>query len=209
MSFKKLAEGGFNRTFLVSMRDGLELIARIPYLTTEPRKLLIASEVATMDYLRSHGLPIPKIHGYSATPNNPAGTEYIFMEVTAGTNLGDIWYQLGENARATIVRGLVELESQLLSIKFPASGSIYYCRDLDEASDRVNFDSGSFSNNGPFCIGPDTTLALWYGNRLSLDVYRGPCKFYCPGKPQERLKTECYSPKSWANAAQIETPRMS
>jgi hypothetical protein len=49
--FRKLAEGSFNRTFLVSMQDGFEMIARIPYLTTEPRHLLVASEVATMDYL--------------------------------------------------------------------------------------------------------------------------------------------------------------
>lgn len=117
VSFKKLAEGGFNRTFLVSMQDGLEMIARIPYLTTEPRQLLVASEVATMDYLRSRGVPILTIFGYSATANNPAGTEYIFMEVTAGTNLGNIWYQLGEAARTTVVRRLVELESQLLSLK--------------------------------------------------------------------------------------------
>lgn len=73
--FKKLAEGGFNRTFLISMQDGFEMIARIPYLTTEPRNLLVASEVATMDYLRSHGVPIPKIYGYSSTSQNPAGTE--------------------------------------------------------------------------------------------------------------------------------------
>lgn len=70
------------------MQDGFEMIARIPYLTTEPRNLLVASEVATMDYLRSHGVPIPKIYGYSSTSHNPAGTEYVFMEVNPGTNLG-------------------------------------------------------------------------------------------------------------------------
>ena len=88
--FRKLAEGGFNRAFLVSMHDGFEMIARIPYVTTKPRNLLVASEVATMDYLRSCGIPIPKVFDYSATSKNAAGTEYIFMEVNAGTNLGDI-----------------------------------------------------------------------------------------------------------------------
>lgn len=174
--FKKLAEGGFNRTFLISMQDGFEMIARIPYLTTEPRNLLVASEVATIDYLRSHGIPIPEVYGYSSTSQNPAGTEYIFMEVNPGTNLGDIWYELGETARKTIVRRLVELEARLFSLKFPASGSIYYSRDLDASSDKVGIDAGTSSSNGSFCIGPDTTLALWFGNRLSLDTFRGPCE---------------------------------
>lgn len=161
------------------MHDGFEMIARIPYLTTEPRNLLVASEVATMDYLRSCGIPIPKVFGYSAKSENPAGTEYIFMEVSAGTNLGDIWFELGETARTTVVRRLVEMESRLFSLKFPASGSIFYSRDLEASSDRVEIDAGSSSSNGQFCIGPDTTLTLWFGNRLSLDVSRGPCEYHC------------------------------
>ena len=161
------------------MHDGFEMIARIPYQTTEPKHLLVASEVATMDYLRSHGIPIPKVYGYSATSDNAAGTEYIFMEVNAGTNLGDIWFELGETARTTIVRRLVALEAILFSLRLPASGSIYYSRDLDASSDKVEINAGSSSSNGPFCVGPDTTLALWFGNRLSLDVYRGPCKCRC------------------------------
>ncbi|KAL1982078.1 hypothetical protein VTN96DRAFT_1791 [Rasamsonia emersonii] len=32
--FEKLAEGGFNRTFLVTMRDGFQFVARIPYPVT-------------------------------------------------------------------------------------------------------------------------------------------------------------------------------
>lgn len=176
--FKKLAEGGFSRTFLVSMHDGFEMIARIPYVTTEPRHFLVASEVATMDYLRSCGIPIPKVFGYSATSENAAGTEYIFMEVNAGMNLGDVWFELGETARTTVVRRLVELESRFLLLEFPASGSIYYSRDLEASSDRVEIDAGSSSSNGQFCIGPDTTLALWFGNRLSLDVFRGPCEYH-------------------------------
>jgi hypothetical protein len=48
VKFEKLAEGGFNRTFLLSMRDGFQMVARIPYPMTEPKHLLVASEVATM-----------------------------------------------------------------------------------------------------------------------------------------------------------------
>jgi aminoglycoside phosphotransferase (APT) family kinase protein len=88
--FVKLAEGGFNRCFLVTMRNGIKVVARIPYPVTEPKSLVIASEVATMDFLRSHGIPVPRIFGYSTTESNSAGTESIFMEFVRGTNLGDI-----------------------------------------------------------------------------------------------------------------------
>ncbi len=33
----KLAEGGFNRTFLITMRDGFQMVARIPYPATVPK----------------------------------------------------------------------------------------------------------------------------------------------------------------------------
>ncbi|KAH1514029.1 hypothetical protein KXX29_001403 [Aspergillus fumigatus] len=43
-SFEKLAEGGFNRSFKITMRDGFQFVARIPYPVTEPKSLLVASE---------------------------------------------------------------------------------------------------------------------------------------------------------------------
>lgn len=64
-----------------------------------------------MDFLRSSGIPIPKIYDYSTTADNAAGTEYIFMEVVRGTPLGDIWFTMPEKARIAIVTKLVELES--------------------------------------------------------------------------------------------------
>ena len=173
-AFEKLAEGGFNRTFLVSMRDGYKLVVRIPYTSTEPRQLLVASEAATLDYLRSNGLPVPKMFGYSATADNPAGTEYMFIEFIHGTNLGDIWFDLPENARIKVVKNLVKLESSLFNLKFPASGSLYYKKDLD-LSTQVAVPP-MFSSASEYCIGPDTSLHLWYGKRLGLQCFRGPCE---------------------------------
>ena len=84
VDLKKLTKDGFNRTFLITMRDGFQMVARIPYPVTIPKYFAIASEVATMDLLRSSGLPIPKVYGYSPVLGNAAGTECIFMEATYG-----------------------------------------------------------------------------------------------------------------------------
>lgn len=175
IGFEKLAEGGFNRSFLITMRDGFQFVARIPYPVTEPKFLVVASEVATMDFMRAHGIPVPKVFGYSADADNSAGTEYIFMELVQGKNLGDVWYTLSEQERKTMVTELVQLEARLFGLRFPASGSLYYYDDLRDRDSRIVTLSPDSTHR--FCIGPDTSLRLWYGKRLNLSVERGPCKY--------------------------------
>src|SRR5258706_6311794 len=130
----KLAEGGFNRTFLITMRDGFQMVARIPYPATVPKYYAVASEVATMDLLRSSGLPIPKVYGYSPEPDNAVGTEYIFMEFVQGTKLSNIWLKLGDRQVISVLRQLTQLESKMMSIPFPAGGSLYYPQDLEKGA---------------------------------------------------------------------------
>lgn len=158
------------------MKDGFRLVARIPYPTTQPASLLVSNEVATLDFLRSQGLPVPEVYGYSSSSDNAAETPYILLEMMTGTNLGDIWYELGEKARLEVVNRLVKIEAQLFSLDLPASGSFYYIKDLDEATPRVLFPSSEGSEGSHLCIGPDTTLALWYGRRANIEAPRGPCK---------------------------------
>ncbi|KZT03136.1 uncharacterized protein LAESUDRAFT_762129 [Laetiporus sulphureus 93-53] len=152
------------------MRDGFQMVARIPYPATIPKYFTIANEVATMALLRSSGLPIPEVYGYSPAPDNAAGTEYIFMEFVEGTSLSDIWFGLGEGDIISISRQLAELESKMMSIAFPAGGSLYYAKDLEKVAGRP----GIPLEDEHFCVGPDTRLPLWYGRRSQLDVDRGP-----------------------------------
>ncbi|XPT00062.1 hypothetical protein M3J09_009224 [Ascochyta lentis] len=210
--FEKLGEGGFNRTFLITMHDGFQLVGRIPYPVTEPKHLVVASEVATMEFLRMNGIPVPKVYKYSTTPENAAGTEYIFMELVRGTNLGDMWFDLSEKARITVVTKLVELESRLFALPFPASGSLYYNKDLDAETNNIDVPTADLSCHSRFCVGPDTRLSLWHGKRLRLHVDRGPftdsaavlaagakkeiaylTEFGRPLHPFQRLRRELYN----------------
>ncbi|KAK0466503.1 protein kinase subdomain-containing protein PKL CAK Fmp29 [Armillaria novae-zelandiae] len=140
---EKLAEGGFNRIFLITMRDGFRMVARIPYPATTPKYFAVASEVATLAFLRSVGLPTPEVYGYSPTPDNAAGTEYIFMQF-----------------------------SKMMSMAFPAGGSLYFTDDLASAPGPTR--PGIALKDKRFCVGPETSLPLWYGRRSQLDVDRGP-----------------------------------
>lgn len=170
-SVSKLAEGGFNRLFKIVMNDGFQMVARIPYPFTVPKFYSIASEVATMRFLRSYGLPIPEIYDYSPSPGNAAETEYIFMEYIHGTNLGDLWMDLEEPAMASVLRQLVQLESRMMEITFPAGGSLYYTEDLKKMEGKP----GIPLKDERFCVGVDARLPMWYGKRSQLDVERGPC----------------------------------
>ncbi len=171
VNLSKLAEGGFNRTFLITLRDDFQMVARIPYPTTVPRYYAVASEVATMEFLRSPGLPVPQVYGYSPGSDNAAKTEYIFMEFMRGTKLSDVWVELGESDIVSILRQLAQLESQMMSISFPAGGSLYYAHDLEKVAGRAAIPL----KDERFCVGPDTRLPMWYGRRSQLDVDRGPC----------------------------------
>lgn len=48
----KLAEGSFNKTFKLTMDNGMNAIARIPHPIAGPRYYMTASEVATMEFVR-------------------------------------------------------------------------------------------------------------------------------------------------------------
>ena len=170
-SISKLAEGGFNRTLLVTLSDGQQVVARVPYPLTVPDYYAVASEVATIEYQRSCGIPVPEIYGYSANSNNVAGAPYILMEFIHGPKLSEVWSGLRDEEVISVIRQLTQIESRMMSQSFPAGGSLYFTDDLEKVAPGL----GVPLEDKRFCVGPDTKLALWYGRRTGLDVNRGPC----------------------------------
>jgi hypothetical protein len=166
---RKFAEGCFNRIFEIFMDDGSSVLARIPYLSTSPRRLAVASEVGTLDFVRSLGIPAPQVLGYSVK-DNPVGTEYILMEKLPGKPLGDAWYDLSQQELFKVLYQVVEFEAKLFNTPFPASGSIYHTRDLSPGTSKI--DIPGF--DGELCIGPFVGLEWWLDGRGDLDIDRGP-----------------------------------
>ncbi|KAH6905620.1 hypothetical protein BKA70DRAFT_1291719 [Coprinopsis sp. MPI-PUGE-AT-0042] len=147
IDFSKLSEGKFNRLFLITFKDNFQMVARVPYPMTVPKYYAVASEVATMEYLRLSGLPIPEIYGYSPGEDNAARIPYIFMECVQGRSFKDS--TVNDEGVADVIRQVTQLEGKMTALSFPAG---------DER----------------FCIGPDTKASLWYGRRQQLDLDRGP-----------------------------------
>jgi hypothetical protein len=65
----------------------------------------------------------------------------------------------------------------MMSITFPAGGSLYYTEDLENAAGSASWPTrpGIPLEDKRFCVGTDTSLHLWYGRRSQLDVDRRPC----------------------------------
>ncbi|KAF2813723.1 uncharacterized protein BDZ99DRAFT_409728 [Mytilinidion resinicola] len=172
-SFVKLAEGGFNRVFEATLNDGRRVLARLPYPSTVPKHHGTASEVATMEFLRLHNIPVPRVHGWSSTAENAVGAEYIVMEKIEGVALSEIWPDLGLKQRAQIIKQVVHLEKRLFSLQLPASGSIYFPDDLtpDERSKAAML---PVQGEKKFCVGPTAHYSWWHGQRSSMAFNRGP-----------------------------------
>ncbi|KAL8883417.1 MAG: hypothetical protein Q9192_007179, partial [Flavoplaca navasiana] len=172
VSISKLAEGGFNRTFTIAMQDGVELIARLPYPITVPKRYATASEVATIRFAQLHGCPVPKIYDYSTTSANPVGAEYIIMEKVAGKPLRTCWHSLTEDEVTKIMSQLVYIEATFFAVNLPAAGSIYHKHDLD--LETLTVPIPGLSKDSDFCIGPSADASWWLGERTDLILDRGP-----------------------------------
>ena len=138
---------------------------------TVPHYYAVASEVATIEYQRSCGIPVPEIYGYSADSVNVARTPYILMEFVHDSKLSEVWPSLGDEEVISVIRQLTQIEARIMSQSFPAGGSLYFTEDLEKVAPGL----GVPLEDKRLCVGPDTKLALWYGRRAGLDVNRGPC----------------------------------
>ncbi|KAK2810896.1 hypothetical protein FQN50_002487 [Emmonsiellopsis sp. PD_5] len=172
----KLAEGGFNRAFLLTLDDCFQVVVKIPYHSSVPKHYATASEAATLTFLRSKGIPIPEVYGWSATADNAVGVEYIVMEFAPGIGLDTKWFDLTKQEQRTVAIEIVEVERKLFDIPFGSFGSLYFKKDVPPELQADLYAPGAEDPSGDSdtCIGPITDDMFWYGKRAEMEVDRGP-----------------------------------
>lgn len=74
-----------------------------------------------------------------------------------------------------IMRQVVNLETRFMKICFPASGSLYFEKDLTNSEAKITV-SGPPSETDSIVVGPTAEYEWWFKERSHLDVDRGPCK---------------------------------
>ncbi|KAJ5558313.1 kinase-like protein, partial [Penicillium sp. DV-2018c] len=172
-SIVKLAEGGFNRVFLLNMDDGFEAILKIPFHIAGPKQFATASEAATLQYLHSKGIPVPKVYGYSSCANNPAGVEYLLMEKAQGVGLQSRWLDLTKRQLHKLATSFVDIEKKFFDLPFGSIGSIYFKTDIPLELQGPLYTEPS-PDSETFCIGPTADYMFWYGERANFNLHRGP-----------------------------------
>ena len=78
------------------------------------------------------------------------------MEYARGTKLSGVWLDLEDQQDISLLRQLTQLESKMMSISFPAGGSLYYAYDLK----KLARGAGTPLEDERFCVGPDARLVL-------------------------------------------------
>ncbi|KIM43715.1 hypothetical protein M413DRAFT_387255 [Hebeloma cylindrosporum] len=169
-----------NRVFSLSFDNGVEFIAKIPFYIAGPKHFSTASEVATLDYLRTElGVRVPNVRAWcSRAESTPVGTEYIMYDKIPGVPLyqHETELPMEKDPYVDILPPIQSLESALARIYFSQIGSIYYKADVSESlRDRPLYDDMPLSaNSARFCIGPTVNCEFWRGERATLDIDRGP-----------------------------------
>jgi hypothetical protein len=150
------------------------MIAKIPYKSTAPEYYATASEAATLTFLRSQDLPVPKVYGYCATIDNPVGVEYLLMEKAPGVSLESRWSSFTEQEIEELANSMVEIEAKLFSIRFGAIGSLYFKKDIVRNLQAPLYQEDFEEASSQFCIGPIADYKFWSGLRAGMDLRRRP-----------------------------------
>ena len=117
------------------------------------------------------------------------------MEYIEGIDLGDVWFNLEKDEIDSFMDKLAKFEFIMMSISFPAGGSIYYARDLKQLSGSegiplegenqdISLDEQTKripAQKERFCVGSDVSVPLWYGRREEMGAFVGrtsPNLFY-------------------------------
>jgi hypothetical protein len=99
------------------------------------------------------------------------------MEKAKGVQLYQKWGEMKAQAKLSLAEQLVQLESQLASIHFPASGSLYL-RDTVQDEIKCKPLDADIDPTQSYCIGPSADRAWCIQSDVhiaDMELNRGPC----------------------------------
>ncbi|KAI0761164.1 hypothetical protein BD413DRAFT_647760, partial [Trametes elegans] len=179
---RRASTGNMNRVFFLKFDNDVEFIAKLPYPAAGPKHYTTASEVATLDYLRTvHGFPVPHVRAWcSGAESSPVGAEFIMYERLPGRLLHEhelhCKLPLEKDPYVEIIPDIQHIETHLFSQRYSQIGSIYYENDVTSELRGNISNEGSTDGLDParFCIGPTVDREFWRSGRAALNINRGP-----------------------------------
>jgi len=192
--------GAYNILFPIRFADGAKWILKIPAAGgSEDRwdpsaARALKSEALTMRLLtKKTSMPIPAVHAFGASMQNPLGCPYILMDYVDGRPLYERWFDSDhegdlEAFRTRTLKTLAASMAQLTSFTYNQSGSLSFdaqgnvqglvpARIYDAATMHNNLYDDEASDEAPFCdIGPfhdlrDYLLHMIKGHRPPIERF--------------------------------------
>ncbi|KAI6894115.1 hypothetical protein KC318_g12156 [Hortaea werneckii] len=175
ISIVKLAEGGFNKVFRLTMDNGAVVMARIPTPIVGPISRVLASEIATMDFVSTG----PERSRYPRSECHSMGWREGLMEEAKGESLGAIWPDMELDEKLKVVEEIVAAQKKLQSVTFSKFGSMYHKSDAHGCSTGIDI-NGSLPQSTKtyaedrFVTGPLAEKTFWEPEQTNPAIDRGP-----------------------------------
>ena len=135
-----------------------------------------------MDFARTVlGIPVPRVHAWSSEPNE-VGADFIICEKAPGRQLHHIWSQATQHeARSklfSVSHHINSVDKKFLDNPLSSYGSIFYKKDIGTLPHEPLWPDGRQDEaSQEFVIGPMMNRDFWRGERGTMKVDRGPCKW--------------------------------
>lgn len=192
--------GAYNILFPIRFADGTKWILKIPAAGGSENRWdasaarALESEALTMQLLtKKTSMPIPLVHAFDASIQNPLGCPYILMNYVDGRPLCERWFDSKHHGdleafRTRTLETLSAFMVQLTSFTYDRSGSLSFdaqgsingldpARIYDAATMHNNLYDDEASDEAPFCdIGPfhnlrDYLLHMIKGHRPPIERF--------------------------------------
>ncbi|OAT01925.1 phosphotransferase enzyme family protein [Blastomyces dermatitidis ER-3] len=179
----KLPEELYNKVFSLETEDGKEILARIPNPNAGSSCYIVASEVATLDFLCNVlDISVPEVVDWSSSSSlshpNPVGAEYILMKRIKGLQLSEVWPTMSEAQRFRLVKNVVAIEAKLAGIDLLSYGSLYYRDIYPDGLPIAEITSSSHELTvyiiEKFVFSPSTDRMFWVDEKRELELDQGP-----------------------------------
>ncbi|KAH7095631.1 kinase-like domain-containing protein [Paraphoma chrysanthemicola] len=173
-----LAEGAFNKVYIVRCQDSEDLVMRVT-LPVQPH-FKTMSEDATIKYIEHHtDIPVPQVLKCSSARDEELGYEWMLMSRVHGISLHDQWAPMCWLSKELIVRNSVQFLTQLFKKRFTRIGNLYATKDLQQLPTSDIPDTqllgSEFSNKDTaFCLSQVVSIPFFWGKHVHFPAPRGP-----------------------------------
>ncbi|KAF2866862.1 hypothetical protein BDV95DRAFT_679593 [Massariosphaeria phaeospora] len=151
-NIEKYPNGMYNKSMLLTMDDGSQVVARVP--NPNARNVL--------------GTPVPKVLAWSSRSHQNS---------VPGIELERVWPNMNIKDRFVVVKAIAGFQTAWTSVSFTKFGSLYFSKDLKDAPSHEPLyidTNGARVTDERFAIGPSTGRESNDNGRTMIDFDRGP-----------------------------------